>query len=48
MQHTCGEKYAYRILIGRPEEERLLGRLRLWWGDNIKIDFRGMEWLVRI
>jgi hypothetical protein len=30
---------AYRVLVGRPEENRSLGRLRHRWHDNIKIDF---------
>jgi hypothetical protein len=31
---------AYRILVGKPEEERPLGRPRSRWVDNIKIDLR--------
>jgi hypothetical protein len=31
---------AYRILVGRPEERRPLGRPRRRWQDNIKIDFQ--------
>ena len=34
-----GEKTgAYRVVVGRPEERRPLGRPRLTWKDNIKID----------
>jgi hypothetical protein len=29
---------AYRVLVGRPEGKRLLGRPRCKWEDNIKID----------
>jgi hypothetical protein len=29
----------YRVLTGKPEEKRPLGRLRLRWEDNIKMDF---------
>jgi hypothetical protein len=29
---------AYRILVGRPEGKRPLGRHRRRWEDNIKID----------
>jgi hypothetical protein len=29
---------ACRILAGKPEGKRPLGRLRLWWVDNIKMD----------
>jgi hypothetical protein len=36
-----GEKrYAYRILVGKPEEQRPLGRPRRRWVDNIKMDLR--------
>jgi hypothetical protein len=39
MQHAFFEKRnAYRILVGEPEEQRPLGRLRYRWEDNIKID----------
>jgi hypothetical protein len=34
-----GEKRnAYRLLVGKPEGKRLLGRPRLKWVDNIKVD----------
>jgi hypothetical protein len=40
-----GEKRnAYRILVGKPERRRPLGRPRHRWVDNIKIDFREIEW----
>jgi hypothetical protein len=29
---------AYNIFIGRPERKRLLGRSRLRWEDNIRMD----------
>jgi hypothetical protein len=29
---------AYRILVGRPEGRKPLGRPRSRWGDNIKMD----------
>jgi hypothetical protein len=28
----------YRVLVGRPEGKRLLGRPRRRWEDNIKLD----------
>jgi hypothetical protein len=31
---------AYRVLIGRPEGKRPLGRHRRKWEDNIKMDLR--------
>jgi hypothetical protein len=30
----------YRVLVGRPEGKRPLGRPRSRWEDNIKIDLR--------
>jgi hypothetical protein len=36
-----GEKRnAYRILVGKPEGKRPLGRPRRRWVDNIKIDLK--------
>jgi hypothetical protein len=35
-----GEKRnVYRLLVGKPEGKRPLGRPRLGWIDNIKIEF---------
>jgi hypothetical protein len=34
------KRIAYRILVGKPEGKRPLGRPRRRWVDNIKIDFR--------
>jgi hypothetical protein len=48
---TNGEKRnAYRILVGKPEGKRPLGRPRCRWVDNIKIDLReierdGVDWI---
>jgi hypothetical protein len=42
-----GEKRnPYRILVGKPEGNRPLGRPRRWWADNIKMDLRwdGLVW----
>jgi hypothetical protein len=41
---------AYRILVGKPERKRPLGRPRRRWVDNIRIDLRligwvGMDWI---
>jgi hypothetical protein len=38
---------AYRILVGKPEEKRPLGRPRCTWVDNIKIGLRGMYVCIR-
>jgi hypothetical protein len=37
---------AYRILVGKPEGGRLLGRPRRRWVDNIKIDLGEIGWMV--
>jgi hypothetical protein len=40
-----GEKRnACRILVGKSEGKRPLGRPRRRWVDNIKIDLRDIEW----
>jgi hypothetical protein len=41
---------AYRILVGKPEGQRPLGRPRHRWVDNIKMDlteigWSGMDWI---
>jgi hypothetical protein len=42
---TNGEKRnAYRILVGKPEGKRPLGRPRRRWVDNIKMDLREIGW----
>jgi hypothetical protein len=42
---TNGKKRnAYRILVGKPEGKRPLGRPRRRWVDNVKIDHREIEW----
>jgi hypothetical protein len=35
---------AYRILVGKPEGKRQLGRPRHRWVDNIKMDLREVGW----
>jgi hypothetical protein len=35
---------AYRILVGRPEGRRPLGRPRRRWEDNIKMDIKEVGW----
>ena len=40
----------YRVLVGKPEGKRPLGRPRRRWEDNIKMDLRevecgGMDWI---
>jgi hypothetical protein len=37
---------AYRILVGKPEGKRSLGKPRIMWEVNIKMDFKrdGIAW----
>ena len=40
----------YRVLVGKPEGKRPLGRPRRKWEDNIKMDLQevgcgGMDWI---
>jgi hypothetical protein len=43
--NTNGEKRnAYRILVGKLEGNRPLGRPRRRWVDSVKMDFRDVEW----
>jgi hypothetical protein len=38
------KRNACRILVGKPEGKRPLGRQRCKWVDNIKMDLREMGW----
>jgi hypothetical protein len=38
------KRNACRILMGKPEGKRPLGRPRRRWVDNIKIDLRDIGW----
>ena len=48
---SIGERRGvYRVLVGKPEGNRPLGRPRRRWEDNIKMDIRevgcrGMDWI---
>ena len=40
----------HRVLVGKPEGKRPLGRPRLKWEDNVKMDLQevgygGMDWM---
>jgi hypothetical protein len=40
----------YKVLVGKPEEKRPLGRSRRGWDDNIKMDLQkvgcgDMDWI---
>jgi hypothetical protein len=44
------KRNAYRILVGKPESKRPMGRPRCGWVDNIKMDLieirrDGMDWI---
>jgi hypothetical protein len=44
------KRNAYRILVGKPERKRPLGRPIRWWVDSIEMDLReigwdGMDWI---
>jgi hypothetical protein len=48
MGRACNKKgekrNAYRILVGKPEGKRQLGRPRRKWMDNIKMDITEIRW----
>jgi hypothetical protein len=40
-----GEKWnAYRLLVGKPEGKRPIGRPRRRWVDNIRMDLGEVRW----
>ena len=44
------QRFVYRLLVGRREGKRSLGRPRIRWEDNIKMDLQevgygGMDWI---
>ena len=50
VERIWGEEKRIQVLVGKPEEKRPLGRPRLRWEDNIKIDLQevgcvGMDWI---
>jgi hypothetical protein len=38
------KRNAYRILVGKPEGKRPLGRPRRRWEDNIRMNLREIGW----
>jgi hypothetical protein len=38
------ERYAYRLLVGKPEGKGPLGRPRRRWVDNIRMDLGEVGW----
>ena len=50
MAHMGEGRVVQRVLVGKPEEKRPLGRPRRRWEDNIKMDLQEMgggcvDWL---
>jgi hypothetical protein len=43
MQHVWG-RYAYRVLVGKPEGKRSLGRPRLRREDKIQMNIHEVGW----
>ena len=48
--HMGERRDVYRVLVGKPEGKKPLGRPRLRWEDNIKMDLQevgcgGMDWI---
>jgi hypothetical protein len=44
------ERGVYRVLVGKPEGKKPLGRPRRRWEDNIRMDLQevvcgGMDWI---
>jgi len=51
--HMGGRRGVFRVLVGKPEGMRPLGRPRHSWKDNIKMDLQevgcgGMDWIELI
>jgi hypothetical protein len=45
-----GQESVYRVLMGKPEGRRPLGRPSSRWEDNVKVDLQkmgcgGMDWI---
>jgi hypothetical protein len=38
------ERKVYKVLVGKPEEKRPLGRPRRRWEDGIRMDLREFGW----
>ena len=56
MGRACGaygeDRGVHRVLVGKPEGKRPLGRLRRRWEDNIKMDLKEVggghgDWMDR-
>jgi hypothetical protein len=38
------ERKVYKVLVGKPEGKRLLGRPKRRWEDGIRMDLREIGW----
>ena len=50
MAHMGEERWVYRVLVGKPERRRPLGRPRSRWVDNNRMDLQEvgcgyMDWI---
>jgi len=50
VSHMAERRGIHRVLVGKPEGKRQLGRPRHRWEDNIKMDHQkvgcgGMDWI---
>jgi hypothetical protein len=50
MYRVWGSRSVYRVLVGKPEGKKPLGRPRLSWEDNITMDIQelgcgGIDWI---
>jgi hypothetical protein len=48
--HMGEERKVYKVLVGKPEGKRLLGRPRRRWEDGVRMDLReigleGVDWI---
>jgi hypothetical protein len=44
--NTHGTAEKYKVLVGKPEERRLLERIGHKWEDNIKMDLGKIGWKI--
>jgi hypothetical protein len=44
LARTGEKRNAYRLLVGKPEGKRPLGRPRRTWVDDIRMDLLQMRW----
>jgi len=42
------KKNVCRVVVGKPERKRRLGRCRSGWEDNNKMDLKHVEWGRRL